>query len=106
PLVDALHETVDLFDGRRRLTSRASAERYAVLSQLRRVLAEACVGHLDPDLVILDEFQRFGSLLHGDSEAALLARHLLGDDAIDAAIPHTQTRVLLLSATPFKMYTL
>lgn len=105
-LVDALHDTVGLFDGRRRLTPRASSERYAVLSQLRRALAEACVGHLDPDLVILDEFQRFGSLLHGDNEAALLARHLLGDEAIDPDNRHTQTRVLLLSATPFKMYTL
>ncbi|MFK5644891.1 helicase-related protein [Ornithinimicrobium sp. LYQ121] len=108
PLVDALRDGVDQFDRRkhRRLTNRASTRRYALLGQLRRVLAEACVGHLDPDLVILDEFQRFGSLLHGSDDAAILARHLLGDERIDAASPHTQTRVLLLSATPFKMYTL
>lgn len=52
---------------------------------------------LEPDLIILDEFQRFKHLLDGSDEASDLARGLF--DYEDA-------RVLLLSATPYKMYTL
>lgn len=44
-----------------------------------------------------DEFQRFRDLLDGEDDAAMLARNLFewGD-----------ARVLLLSATPYKMLTL
>jgi hypothetical protein len=43
---------------------------------------------------VLDEFQRFKDLLHGDDEAADLARRLFN---------HPEVRVLLLSATPYRM---
>jgi hypothetical protein len=57
----------------------------------------SCLGALEPDLIILDEFQRFKHLLDGTDQAGELARELfLFRDA----------RVLLLSATPYKMYTL
>ncbi len=61
----------------------------------------ACVSALKPDLIILDEFQRFRELLRGDGDAGELARALFeyGDDA-------TGARTLLLSATPYKMLTL
>ncbi len=71
-------------------------------------LAETCLRWLEPDLIILDEFQRFKHLMVGESEdaseAAELAEHLFNfqlskDDEATAA------RVLLLSATPYKMYT-
>jgi len=52
---------------------------------------------LSPDLVILDEFQRFKHLLDGDDEASMLAT---------ALFEHPDVRVLLLSATPYKMFTL
>jgi hypothetical protein len=52
---------------------------------------------LEPDLVILDEFQRFKDLLDPDSPGADLA-HAIFDQPM--------ARVLLLSATPYKMYTL
>ena len=84
-------------------------ERTRLIGELRRLLAEACLNWLEPDLIILDEFQRFKHLLAGDgdeaSEAAQLAHHLFnyqqgqGDSS-------TAARVLLLSATPYKMYTL
>jgi len=109
PLLEVLDETVDRFRWVRqgsRVPAWVSQRRFHLLGRLRQVLAQACIGHLDPDLVILDEFQRFGRLLHGDDEASHLARHLLGDRAIDAETTRTQTRVLMLSATPFKMYTL
>ena len=67
------------------------------IQALRAQLATACITALEPDLVILDEFQRFKSILHGESVAATLARELF--DYGDA-------RILLLSATPYKMYTL
>lgn len=74
--------------------------RTRLIGDLRRVLAGTCIRELQPDLVVLDEFQRFKELLHGDSEAALLAQELFSyQDGEQRA------RVLLLSATPYKMYT-
>lgn len=65
----------------------------------RTQLAEASVETLQPDLVILDEFQRFRHLLDLEcgGEAAELA-HLLFN--------YPAARVLLLSATPYKPFTL
>lgn len=86
-----------------------SYRRNQLIGDLRRLLAETCLHWLEPDLIILDEFQRFKHLLAGDEEdspdAAQLAHHLFSyqqnhDDPLTAA------RVLLLSATPYKMYTL
>jgi hypothetical protein len=71
------------------------ANRDAVAA-LRRSLAEASVATLEPDLVILDEFQRFRHLLSTANPAGELAHHLF--DWPDA-------KVLLLSATPYKPFT-
>lgn len=68
-----------------------------LIGRLRGLLAEVCLKALQPDLVILDEFQRFKHLLDGEDDAALLARALFN---------HPEVRVLLLSATPYKMFTL
>jgi hypothetical protein len=71
-----------------------------LIGALRSSLARAGVEALEPDLVILDEFQRFRHLLAIDDpkfrEAAELA-HALFD--------HGDARVLLLSATPYKPFT-
>ena len=48
-------------------------------------------------MVILDEFQRFKDLLDGEDEAAKLAR---------ALFDYPNVRILLLSATPYKMLSL
>jgi hypothetical protein len=64
---------------------------------MRQQLARAAVAALEPDIIILDEFQRFTSLLQDDTPGAELAR---------ALFDHGEARLLLLSATPFKMYTL
>ncbi|MBW9208629.1 hypothetical protein KV100_03105 [Mumia sp. zg.B21] len=74
-----------------------SARRYRLVGELRRALARAAVKRLEPDLVILDEFQRFKDLMADEGEGAELARELFD---------HGDARLLLLSATPFKMYTL
>ncbi|SIR42208.1 helicase-related protein [Bosea sp. TND4EK4] len=76
--------------------------RNATIARLRSKLSHACVDALQPDLIIMDEFQRFPDLLHGDSDAAHLARDLFDyrDSQGNAA------RTLLLSATPYRMLTL
>ena len=71
------------------------------IGQLRSILAEVCITALEPDLVILDEFQRFKGLLDGEGPAADLARRLFTYS--DAT---SDVRLLLLSATPYRMYTL
>ncbi|TGU46793.1 DEAD/DEAH box helicase [bacterium M00.F.Ca.ET.152.01.1.1] len=76
--------------------------RNALIGKLRAKLSHACVDALSPDLIIMDEFQRFRELLNGDSDSAILARELFeytdGDDRA--------ARTLLLSATPYRMLTL
>ena len=71
--------------------------RYDLIGKLRSKLASVCLSALEPDLVILDEFQRFKHLLDGDDEASMLA---------SALFEYPEVRVLLLSATPYKMFTL
>ena len=79
--------------------------RKRLIGELRTLLAEAAIELLEPDLVILDEFQRFKPLLDParTDHAAKLARQLF-----DFTEPTTneKARVLMLSATPYKMYTL
>ncbi len=73
-----------------------SNERYRFIGDLRLLLAASMVDALEPDLIILDEFQRFSHLLGGEDDASRLARELF---------EYKDVRVLLLSATPYKMYT-
>jgi hypothetical protein len=73
--------------------------RNQLIARLRRALARSCLAVFEPDLIILDEFQRFRNLLQtGDEkdEAAQLAQQLFQSAG---------SKILLLSATPYKMYT-
>ncbi len=76
--------------------------RNQTIAELRSRLAHVCVDALAPDLIILDEFQRFTELLHGAHDAAMLARELF--DYTDSK--GNTARTLLLSATPYRMLTL
>ena len=69
-----------------------------LIGGLRGALARASIDSLEPDLVILDEFQRFRHLLDiaEGGPSAELAHDLF--DYVDS-------RVLLLSATPYKPFT-
>ena len=90
----------DLSDQLRRrpvVPSHLTTERSHIIGELRAVLARTCIEALEPDLIIVDEFQRFRELLDGDDAAAELARHLF---------QYEGARTLLLSATPYKMVTL
>ena len=69
----------------------------SIIVKLRTVFAKISIDKLKPDLVIMDEFQRFKDLLTADSESetGMLANKFFSD---------SETRMLLLSATPYKMY--
>ncbi|KAA0974182.1 hypothetical protein FQ154_16220 [Paeniglutamicibacter gangotriensis] len=89
-----LHSTIELESARESMRD--------LIGQMRTVLAEIGLECLEPDVIILDEFQRFQDLLYNageDSElqgTAELARNFLNyDDA----------KLLLLSATPYKAHT-
>ena len=90
-LIDEVEECTTLTE-----SQHATARR--VVGDLRRMLARAAVQALEPDLVILDEFQRFKDLLDVKTggEAAELA---------DDFFRQENARVLLLSATPYKAFT-
>ena len=73
-------------------------QRAEMINKLRRIFAEISIDMLDPDLVIMDEFQRFNSLLEqGDDEQSMLANKFFDNE-------RSNTKILLLSATPYKPY--
>ena len=69
----------------------------SIIVKLRTVFSKISIDMLKPDLVIMDEFQRFKDLLDCDhkSETGMLASKFFNDE---------KTKMLLLSATPYKMY--
>ena len=70
-----------------------------IINELRCVFAQISLDKLEPDLVIMDEFQRFRDLIspaEDDTETGRLSKKFLQDD-------HS-AKVLLLSATPYKPY--
>lgn len=73
------------------------AEWNSVLGKIRMLFAQISVDLLNPDLVILDEFQRFRFLIgaDGETETGLLARSFFSNENV---------KILLLSATPYKLY--
>jgi len=102
-LFNELERVCEMFPRRRdNYPPEMAQPRNNVIAQLRAKLSHACVDALEPDLIIMDEFQRFRDLLHGDDDAASLARELFeySDGKGNAA------RTLLLSATPYRMLTL
>ena len=102
-----LHELFDAWFYRYRQTwpDEARRRRNAVIAELRRLLAEVCVQALDPDLVILDEFQRFKTLLETREEHQNPAAELAGRLFRASNSDGNPVRTLLLSATPYKLYT-
>lgn len=102
-LLDRLHEVADRFrQPRQKIPEEDRVRQYSLIGELRQRLARVCLDALEPDLVILDEFQRFRDLLDGESEAAELARLLMNYRTPEG----NDVRTLLLSATPYKPLTL
>ena len=67
------------------------------IKQLRVALARTGLERLAPDLVIFDEFQRFQDLLANDDRGSDIAREMVRIGPGGAA-------VLLMSATPYRLY--
>ncbi len=103
-LRDLFDELVDGLAWKRTFPDDLHGPRSTLIAEVRRIMASVGIAALQPDLVILDEFQRFKDLLRPDPEdfAAQLAQRLF-----DYRDPQTgrATRTLLLSATPYRMYT-
>lgn len=91
---DLVREIIENCDSR---ASDRKQKSRPLINQLRKIFAEISLAKLEPDLVIMDEFQRFRDLISSsrNSEAHLLCEQFLND---------TRTKVLLLSATPYKQY--
>lgn len=66
-----------------------------ILTELRTIFAQISLDKLEPDLVIMDEFQNFKQLLNSESETGMI---------VEKFLKHDDTKVLLLSATPYKPY--
>ncbi|MFB2572707.1 helicase-related protein [Micrococcus sp. IITD107] len=77
--------------------------RRPVIGGLRMAMANVSVEMLAPDLVILDEFQRFKDLF-SDSTAQRPLTH--AQQLAQRVISRGSAKTLVLSATPYKMYTL
>lgn len=71
-----------------------------LITKLRRVFADISLDVMKPDIVVMDEFQKFGTLIDNGNEARtednMIARKFFGNK---------DTYILLLSATPYKPYT-
>lgn len=82
------------------------SEMWATIGRLRLMFAEVSVDMMEPDLVIMDEFQRFKNLieLNLDTEAGMLVHRFMNSKQVDKDMNIQPMKVLLLSATPFKMY--
>jgi len=67
-----------------------------LISKLRMIYAEISVEMLHPDIVVMDEFQRFKNLLdESDNEQSMLTHAFFNQE---------DCKILLLSATPYKPY--
>lgn len=73
-----------------------------IINSLRRIFADISLSQLCPDLIIIDEFQRFSSLL--DSSDHDCEQQAIVDKFFKPA-QGQQPLILLLSATPYKPYT-
>ena len=94
----SLVSLIDDVAGSRALNGIQQDAARTIVGELRRMLSRSALQALEPDLVILDEFQRFRDLLDVKTGAGAAE---LADDLFSYPDAH----VLLLSATPYKPFT-
>jgi len=83
----------------------AAPEANRLIGDLRNLLAGTCIHLVQPDLIILDEFQRFKELLTM-SEGEVAPEVELARQLFSYQTPEQQrVAMLLLSATPYRMFT-
>jgi len=80
---------------RKRSFDKIEVKRYIV--KLRLLFADISLNKLNPDLIIMDEFQRFKYLLNSDENSEM-------DRLTNKFFNSNNVRILMLSATPYKMY--
>jgi hypothetical protein len=96
-IYDALADFLNILDGNSHKKLREGCRHLSRL--LRECFVDCCLRYVNADLYILDEFQRFRDLIDEDSESeqSEIARRIFTQGK--------KTRVLMLSATPFKAFT-
>ena len=100
-LLDAVHYCVgDFVDApsNEQEQRRVRRNRNAIIGELRKGVAEAALSFLAPDLILVDEFQRFKDVIELAKQESELAFKLFDG-------PGEPRRVLILSATPYKAVT-
>lgn len=96
---DILPETINNLVSIAKTNSWTNSDIIKIVNQLRKIFAKISLDELQPDLVVMDEFQRFSHLLNTESqsEETTVAQSFFEDEKI--------SYMLLLSATPYKPYT-
>ena len=79
------------------ISQKVGEEPLETIGIFRIALAKTALVHLAPDLVIFDEFQRFQDLLDSDDDGSAIAQEMIKGGPGGPA-------VLLLSATPYRLY--
>lgn len=75
-----------------------------IIGQLRKVMRDVCLDLMNADIYILDEFQRYSNLI----EVSKNDEEVEEDEQLIVAhkvFAQQNARILMLSATPFKVYT-
>jgi len=100
-LIDAIDDCVGELansEGNGAEERRAKRNRNTVIGCLRQGVAEAALDFLSPDVILVDEFQRFKEVIElADDKTKLAGRLFVGSQK--------SPRVLILSATPYKAVT-
>ena len=96
-LQDCIDACVESFAGGERKREFSRKNRNRIIGELRKGLAQVSLEFLDPQLTILDEFQRFSDVLVESRDEKSIVGKLFNKGS---------GAILILSATPYKMYTL
>ena len=96
-LSDCIDTCVEEFAARTGKIQFIRKNRNLIIGELRKGLARVSLDFLNPQLTILDEFQRFSDILaESDDEKSIVGK----------LFSQGSGAILILSATPYKMYTL
>ena len=96
-LVDCIEECVQALDPDTKSGVFSRKNRNRIIGELRKGLAHVSLGFLEPNLTILDEFQRFSTILLESQDKKSIVGRLFAKGG---------SAILILSATPYRMYTL
>jgi hypothetical protein len=95
-LQDCIDDCVENFASDKYKREYSNKNRNRIIGELRKGLAQVSLEFLDPQLTILDEFQRFSDILVESRNEKSIVGKLFNKGS---------GAILILSATPYKMYT-